>query len=401
MNRFPRELPYRFSPPKYSRFWAPLIYGLSDSFYLRRRHRVDEVTVKGGGEQAIRLAEGGDSLIFAPNHSDHGDAHVLLHLARKYGVPIHFMAAREVFLANHGFNGRVLQRAGVFSIDREGSDLRSIKEAMRIVYEGEYPLVMFPEGEIFHLNEQLTPLNEGVATIMLRTAKRLQKEGLERTAAIVPTAMRYTYIDDISPLFGPAMDRLEAFLHWKPQVDLPIVDRIYKFGDGLLGLKEQEFLGRRLEGDLLERLTRFRELIVEDAENRHSGAVGEGVHPERVRRLRGKIRSELLADDGPEPARRILLHRDLDRLHFAVQLYSYPGTYLRDKPSVDRIAETILKFEEDVFGATVPKGRRRVEVTFCAPISMGEWLGDYGDDAKGTVARVTNHVASAIGQALA
>jgi len=212
--------------------------------------------------------------------------------------------------------------------------------------------------------------------------------------------MHYTYTEDISPLFGPAMDRLEAFLHWGPQEELTIVDRIYKFGDALLGLKEQEYLGRRLEGDLMERLALFRRTIVEDSEVRHFGAVGEGHHPERVRRLRGKIRSLLLAEETPDAARVAQLNRDLDRLHFAVQLYSYPGTYLREKPSVDRIAETILKFEEDVFGSAEPKGRRRVEVTFCEPIMVSDRLADYADDAKGTVRQVTGETAEAIRGAL-
>ena len=58
-------------------------------------------------------------------------------------------------------------------MDREGADIASIKTAMSILETGRYPLVIFPEGEIYHHHERLDELNEGVATILLRVAKRL------------------------------------------------------------------------------------------------------------------------------------------------------------------------------------------------------------------------------------
>ena len=54
---------------------------------------------------------------------------------------------------------------------------------------------------------------------------------------------------------------------------------------------------------------------------------------------------------------------------FIVQSYSYPGDYVVDHPSVDRMAETIDKFEEDVLQKTTAtiKAERRVKVTFGEP----------------------------------
>ncbi len=86
------------------------------------------------------------------------------------------MSARETFEKGFGINGFILQRMGAFSVDREGSDIQAIKKAMSILQKGKYPLVMFPEGEIYHLNERLTPLNEGAATLALRVAKKMGKE---------------------------------------------------------------------------------------------------------------------------------------------------------------------------------------------------------------------------------
>ncbi len=202
MNRHKKIEKYTFKPPKYSNFWAPFIYWISDTFYLCRKHKVAEVEVTAGGKELLEKINNNDSLLITPNHSDHADPHVLTHLNRSYNIPIHYMAARETFEVYKGFNGKVMQRVGVFSIDRDSADIKALKEAMTIVYEGAFPLVMFPEGEIYHLNEKLTPLNEGAATIMLKTAKKLKKNGKNRGCYIIPTAMRYRYIDDIVPTFA-------------------------------------------------------------------------------------------------------------------------------------------------------------------------------------------------------
>jgi hypothetical protein len=62
----------------------------------------------------------------------------------------------------------------------------------------------------------------------------------------------------------------------------------------------------------------------------------------------------------------------LDDAFFVVQLYSYPGNYVSQQPSVERIAETLDKFEEDVLGAKTAtiRGARKATVTFDEPIAV-------------------------------
>ena len=57
-------------------------------------------------------------------------------------------------------------------------------------------------------------------------------------------------------------------------------------------------------------------------------------------------------------------------MFLVVQLYSYPGDYVAESPTIERVAETLDKFEEDVlnrFSATV-RGSRRSRVAFGEPI---------------------------------
>lgn len=401
MNRYPETTPYIFRPPKYSRFWAPLIYAISDFFYLHRLHKIVDVTVCAGGQELLERIRKGDSVLITPNHSDHADPQVLLHLNRELKIPVHFVAARETFDVNRGFNGMVLQRAGVFSIDREGADIAALKEAMRIVYEGRYPLVMFPEGEIYHLNDQLTPLNQGAATIMLKTAAKLRKEGKQQGCWIIPTAIQYSYVDDISATFPTAMKRLEKHILWAPQEQLDIVARIYKFGEALLSLKEKELFDCTLSGPLPSRLEQFRELLIGGLEEKYFAKKdAKGGHPERIRKLRGKIRSILL-DETPPPKETVNdCYRDLDKLFLAIQSFSYPGQYVRDGASMKRIAETIVKFEEDVFGEYTIKGNRKAQVTFCDPIDVFAYIDSQGKASKTAATELTNRMEAVIQAAL-
>ena len=76
----------------------------------------------------------------------------------------------------------------------------------------------------------------------------------------------------------------------------------------------------------------------------------------------------------------------MNDLFFVMQLYSYPGDYLEGEPTIERLAETLDKFEEDILGVELPsvRGRRRVEVHFGEPIPVGG-----GEDRRGGTQQLT------------
>jgi len=388
MNRSKEDTKYVFSPPLYSPVLAPIFHWLSDVYYLRRKHKVIGVRAISGSEKLRQLYTNGDSILITPNHSDHSDPNTLINLSRRYKMPMHFVAAREIFEKKKGLHGALLQRAGAFSIDREGSDIRAIKEIMRILYEARFPLVMFPEGEIYHTNAKLTPLNEGAASMALKIAAKFQKESRNKKVFIVPTAMKYSYLDDISVTFADRLTRLENSISWAAQSDLNVVDRIYKFGEAVLALKEKEFLNKTIEGPIDKRLHEFRETLITNEEKRYFSDTDNGNHPTRIRRLRGKIRTILLDENKPSAEIIENCYKSLDNIYMAVMLYSYPGQYLKNNPSMDRIAETIHKFEEDAFGDSSIQGRRTVEVTFCDPIDLTDHAKSRSKSVAGKVTSI-------------
>src|SRR5262249_53078259 len=82
----------------------------------------------------------------------------------------------------------------------------------------------------------------------------------------------------------------------------------------------------------------------------------------------------------------------------ALQLFSYPGDYIKEDPTPERMAETIEKFEEDVFGVVRSIGRRRATVRFGVPIDMKAESASGHD--RIVVSKLTDRLEAAISQLL-
>ena len=369
MNLLRPQQPYEFCPPRYAAWFRPVMH-LIATWLLRRQFKVRQITVC-GEEPLVQLARQGQSVLIAPNHADHADPSLLVAVGRRHGLAFHFMAAREAFERGR-LNRFALQRSGAFSVDREGADLAAIRTAMNLLRECRHPLVIFPEGEIYHHHEELDLLNEGVATILLRAAEKLP-DG--KQSYVVPTAIRITHDPSVAATFPSRLDALERRITWKPQRHADVIERIYRLGGALLAIKEAEYLGEAHQGPLVERIHQLQEHLVAEAEQRHGIAADHGPIPSRIKALRQVIRKELTtAPAALTPGRTEQLYDDLDRLFAAQQLYSYPGQYVRRRPTRDRIAETLFKLEEDVLGRGTYPAPRHAEILFDEPVDVAGFL---------------------------
>ncbi|MBZ0167033.1 MAG: 1-acyl-sn-glycerol-3-phosphate acyltransferase, partial [Candidatus Omnitrophica bacterium] len=168
----------KFWPPKPHPFWQLFLYPCR-RYFARHIWKVPEVHIHDLAETFAQF-DPRDGVLIAPNHSHEADAHVLLEAARKLNSRLYFMAAWQTFTKHKGLDGWVLQRMGAFSVDREGTDRRALRCAMELLKKAQR-LVIFPEGEIHHLNNRLKPLLEGVAFIALSAQKQLRKDNREGT----------------------------------------------------------------------------------------------------------------------------------------------------------------------------------------------------------------------------
>jgi hypothetical protein len=343
-------------------------------WYVNRHYRVAEVQVQGLDDLRKHVGPE-DGLLFAPNHSHHADAHVMMQVVRQAGKSCYFMATREAFPLHGGLDGWVLQRHGVFSVDRENMDRQAIRQAIELLTTGQV-LVVFPEGEIYHLNDRLSPLLDGVAFMALSAQRELEKAQGEKRVWIVPTFTRYHFLDDIRPRLEADVARLEERLLLQARPAAPLHERIIRLGDVALTIKEKEKLGVSGEGDLAARLTRLRKALLEKWETVYSkNAPTAASVPLRVKALR-RILLELLDNDATDSNTRVQIQEALDDLHLVLQAFSYPGDYLAEKPNLERMAETVVKFEEDAYGGLpLAKGRLRAQVVLGEPIDLKSAIG--------------------------
>ena len=396
MNRQPFATPPQSWEPKmtpwFARAWFPMVRR-----EMRNKADIQNVDLHGLEHLQSAVATGAGVLI-TPNHSFHYDSYVLGHAAQEVARPFHVMAAWQVFHAATPFQRFIMQRSGIFSIDRESADLGAFKRAVEILRSHHCPLVIFPEGDIYHTNDRVSPFREGAAAIALSAAKRS-----DRPTLIIPTAIKCRYVTDPTPGLLELMSRLEESLHWRPHTHLPLPERIYRFAGGLLALKELEYLGRHQTGTVPSRTASLIGHLLDEQEQRHNIEKRPGTVPERVKELRrhhierlatgeaGAIRERHGASrrSDAEPAASAVpltavrtaslsdddqrqLQRDMEDLFFVIQLYSYPGDYVAEKPSIERIAETLDKFEEDVLRVRypTPRGTRHATVRFGEPIPL-------------------------------
>ena len=396
MRRLRNDLPYSFRPPKQHSWLRPLGLALNRAVHLKRKYRISKIEVD-GFESVRGLNAAGHAVMLAPNHSDHSDPHVIMEIAARHGMRPFFMAAREIFEVSPTASW-ALQSMGVFSVDRDGPDLSAIKTAITLLEKSEDPLVIFPEGEIYHHHRRLDPLNEGVASILLKAAARL---AVGKSAYLVPVGLRFFHDPSVESTFCGRLSKLEDRIGWTPKPLMPVDERIHRLGTGVLALKETEYLGQAGNGNVQDRLTRLCEDLLTLVEARYPRDAKAVTPPERVRALRFRIRRRLLdSEKPPTSAERELLLDDLDRVFTALQAHSYIGDYLLEDPTLDRRAETILKLEEDLYGFPTYPVDRIARVVAGDPIPVSEMLASGALPAKGGAEPLTELLERRLGELL-
>lgn len=368
MNQQPFAVPPQWWGPKLSPFWVRLMR-YQRLRKIKREQKIIRIDVE-GSEHLRQALDSGAGVVITPNHSFHYDSYAMFEAAAVVDRPFYFLAAWQVFAMSTRWERWVLQTHGVFSIDREGTDLRAFKTAVDIIKTSRNPLVVFPEGDIYHTNDRLTPFRDGAAAMAISAAKRAA-----RPILLVPTALKLWYCEDPTKNLLKVLENLEGRFNWRPRPDLSLKDRVYRVAEGILTLKELEYLNGPQSGPLSGRLRQLAETLLSRMEHRSGIKSKGGIVPERVKDVRRHHIQALQKSDLTVTERNELL-LEMDDLFFIVQLFSYPGDYAHIQPTIERLAEIIDKFEEDVLGLSYPtvKGQRRVTVRFGEPLEAQAYI---------------------------
>jgi len=362
------ESKYRFIPPHEGQLW-PRLLGYVTPHYLRRRHGITAIEVR-GQQTLAELQRGGHGIVLAPNHCRMSDAILLQSLSNSVRQPFFIMASAHLFRGSR-LLAWTIRRLGAFSVYREGIDRQAIQKATDILVSGARPLVLFPEGALSHCNEHLNPLQEGVSFIARTAAGKLENgsQASGRRIYTVPVAIRYVYQGDIEATAGGILTSIERRLSWRPLSGQCLVQRIYRVGQALLALKEQEFLGHTQTGTIDERLAGLINHILAPLEVEWLKGAKEGSTIGRVRDLRRAILPAMI--DGELPAEEVERRwRQLNDASFAQSVSLYPPRYVATRPTADRVLETVERFNEHLMGDETAHGPVKAIIEVGEPIEV-------------------------------
>ncbi len=344
MHQIIFEKPYHFYPPVESRFW-PVVLRRFLSLYLRRAHGIGAVEVH-GAERLRQSIAAGHGIMLAPNHCRFCDPMVVGQLAWDCGTTLFIMASRHLFEESR-IQRFLLQRAGAFSIYREGMDREAIKCAIQRLAEARRPLVIFPEGVVSRTNDRLGPLMDGTAFIARNAAKQRAALPVPGKVVVHPVALRYRFEGDLDKALSPVLTDIEQRLTWMPRGDLTMIQRITRIGRALLVLKELEFFNEVRSGFIEARINALIDHLLQPLEaewikgRREPDVVG------RVKALRTAILPDMVSGDMAEDER-ARRWRQLGDCYLAQQLSFYPMDYFEPGVAPEKMLENVERFEDDL-----------------------------------------------------
>lgn len=328
-------------------------------------------------------------IILAANHADETDFKACLDLSRRSGRRFLFMMNREAFDEGYGVAGWWLQRLGAFSVERGGLHNEEAKRyAIEVVMRAADVLVIFPEGEIYYLNDLVQPFKSGAVEIGMQAVVEGRRTRPNWTVYLVPMALKYRYREPIAPILERRTRALEHRLSRRLS-GLSLQRRLAAIMADVLHRHE---LAHRLMPDsnrlteLAERVQEVRKAILSRAEERYAGAT---VNPraatiDRAWRLSSYLRNLLARRQSASDENREQARTDLASLQTVAQMGSWQPRYTDLDPSQERLAETVIKLEREVYRTKRPHqlAKRNLFLRIGEPIDVSRFIPDYLHDAQ-------------------
>ncbi|MGY8767309.1 MAG: 1-acyl-sn-glycerol-3-phosphate acyltransferase [Pirellulales bacterium] len=351
------EKPYQFIPPHRGNWCPSLIQRLNlYGMYLNRKEGVEDYELR--NEHLLKQSlDAGHGIMLTPNHCRTSDPLVMGYLSRAVGCHLYSMASWHLF--NQGwFNSWAIRLMGGFSVYREGIDRKSINTAIDTLVTAERPLVIFPEGSTTRTNDHLHALLDGISFIARTAAKKREKA---KTGKVVvhPIALKYLFRGNLFDTIDPVLAQMEHRFTWKTQQEIGLTDRVTNIGMAILALKELEYFGEVQSISLEDRLKQLIDRLLGPLEQEWLGSESSGTVVPRVKALRMNIMPDMVKGNISEEERT----RRWDHLrdiYLAQQVSCYLPDYLTESPSIDRILETVERYEEDLTDKITRHGSLKV-----------------------------------------
>jgi 1-acyl-sn-glycerol-3-phosphate acyltransferase len=355
-----------------------------------------------GDLEVLRAIPRGAGVILASNHADETDMKACLELSRRWRRRFLYLANREAFDEGSGVAGWWLQRLGAFSVERGGQNEVAKRFAIDVVRRGQEVLVIFPEGEIYYLNDLVQPFKSGAVEIGMRAVVEQRRVQPDWTAYLVPLAIKYRYRQPIGPLLERKTRLMEQRLF-----RLAASDSLPRRLALIVGelLHRQEMIhhlapDRDRRALLTDRVQQARREVLSQIESLYKGATADSQAQtmDRTWRLSSYLR-RLLRQEGQHSEKSLAgFLVDLAALDRVAKMGSWQPNYVDLSPSQERLAEMVLKLEREVYGIKRPHqlANRDVFLRIGEPIDLGQFVSSYMGDAHAVRHAVAEELRSVI-----
>jgi hypothetical protein len=356
-------------------------------------------------------------------------------------IHAHFIYDRGIPLWAGSHVGWIASRLGGTPIQRGKADWTGLRSARDLFANGKFPMAAAPEGATNGLSEIISPLEPGIAQLSFWCAEDLHKAGRAEQVLIVPVGIKYSYVDAPWEAIAQLLSELEAASGLSVNPGEPtniasvesLYPRLLTLAEHLLALMEEfytRFYHQKLpdakivSGEIQDRneaLSHRLQALLNAAlliSEQYFDLQPRGNLNDRCRRVEQAgwnyiFREEFkdikalsfieraLGDRIAEEANAQMWHMRLVESFVAVS-----GNYIREKPTVERFAETTLILWQMI---TRIKGNRafqrpqlgeqQVKITVGKPISVSERYPVYKGSrlsAKQAVAELTNDLQQAL-----
>jgi hypothetical protein len=362
---------------------SPWLLPLAQQLVKLNLIATNQVQIGADDLRALRAIPAGAGVIVTPNHADEVDPLVCLELSRMSGRKFIMMCNREAFDEWNGLAGWGLQRVGIFSVERGGHDAQAKKFAADVVKNGRDALVIFPEGEIFYLNESVQPFHSGAVDIGIRAILDARKSSPDWTSYIVPVAIKYRYTKNMDSILETRIGSLERRLSMNAQG--------HEMRKRLVGILttvlQQKAAAHNLQAEsdkihlLSDRIKHVRHAMLMEVRQKYQElAATQASTIDRAWQLSGQLR-DMMAK-GVSAEKRAQMQKDLNDLKEVGHMVSLQPQYFEASDSADRLAEVVLKLEREVYGITRPRqlAHREVHLRVGTPLDLSQYIERYERD---------------------
>ncbi len=276
-------------------------------------------------------------------------------------------------------------RGWEFFLSRGGHNQRAIDFALNVLKAAQDVLVIFPEGEIFYLNDIVQPFHGGTVNIGTKAITERRKTDPNWTAYIVPLAIKYRYTQPVEPLLQKRVKDMERRLSYHSS-ELALKQRLAKMFSEVL--QKEEYV-HHLQSEtarfdqLGDRIATVRHDILAQVEQRYAGiAAAQSRTIDRAWQLGAHLRGIMAKK--PSGQRKALIESDLAELKEVAQMASWQPEYWQESMSNERLAEAVLKLEREIYRIKRPAqlAPRQVHLKIATPINLADYLDDYRKDSR-------------------